>query len=158
MKQEEWQVLPNLINLVDNNLGDDMSYPKHYFGFVYHIVVELNYGTFVNYIGKKNFSEIRKKKLTKKELLDNKSKKDFKYVKTESNWRTYNSSNKELKELIEWGTYKSVTKTMIHICSSELELRYGEAKEIMIRDALIRKDYLNSGFSFNIMSKLDFKK
>lgn len=118
--------------------------PEGVIGFVYHIVTSEGR----EYIGKKNLYTKRKRKFGKKEIaaLTDKRLKHWEYVKKESDWKTYNSSNKELKEDIKNGT--EVTKYIITYAFEKKELSYLEEKSLWCNGVLEHGDkYYNSNIA-----------
>ena len=86
------------------NIGD-------YQGFVY-IIEDID--TKMKYIGKKNFwKKIRRKPL--------KGKKRVRLDKVESDWETYNSSNKILQEKITKNPYNFIKK-IVKLCESKQDM------------------------------------
>lgn len=70
--------------------------PEDAFGFVY-MITNLKSGK--KYIGRKYLGQTRRKPLTKKQKAAGRKRRTV--VRTESNWREYTGSNKELNEDIE---------------------------------------------------------
>ena len=102
----------------------DFEVPELAIGFVYRIDV---IGTPFYYYGKKNLTSTRgrgKKKVTK-----------------ESTWRTYESSSKEIKELIKAG--KKIKKEILEFAYSKSELTLLETKQIICNGCLEDTDCLN---------------
>ncbi len=102
----------------------DFEVPESAIGFVYRIDV---IGTPFYYYGKKNLTSTRgrgKKKVTK-----------------ESTWRTYESSSKEIKELIKAG--KKIKKEILEFAYSKSELTLLETKQIICNGCLEDTDCLN---------------
>ena len=111
MKENTWK-----------NAPEDIS---KYQGYVY-IITEIDTGML--YIGKKNFW----KKIKRKPL---KGKKRRRISIVESDWKTYNSSNKILQEKIELDP-SNYEKNIIELCSSKQDMAiYETAHQI--------KAYLN---------------
>lgn len=102
-----------------------------HFGFIYIISRVSNYSGFPpkSYIGKKQLNFSKKKKLTLKELAAwNKpgKKPTHKRVTSESDWKKYWGSEKELqKDVKEFGEV-AFTRTIIRFCSSKKQLSYYE--------------------------------
>jgi hypothetical protein len=118
--------------------------PEGAIGFVYNIVT--NEGR--EYIGKKNLYSKRKRKFGKKEIakITDKRKKHWEYVTKESDWKTYNSSNKELKEDIKNGV--EVTKYILQFAFEKKELSYLEEKHLWCCGVLEHGDkYYNSNIA-----------
>lgn len=98
--------------------------PKEAIGFVYAIEI---LGTNLYYYGKKN--------------LFSTSGRGKKKVVKESNWRTYESSSKEVKQLIKDGA--EIRKEILMFCYSKAELSLEETKAIICSGALRDPDSLN---------------
>jgi hypothetical protein len=103
------------------------------FGFIYEIK---NTVTNKKYIGKKQcFMRIKRKPL--------KGYKRNRISKSESDWKSYTSSSKELNEDIEkYGKDKFIF-TIIKTCDSKWSLAYFEIKEQIEKNVLLRDDYYN---------------
>ena len=102
----------------------DFEVPELAIGFVYRIDV---IGTPFYYYGKKNLTSTRgrgKKKVTK-----------------ESTWRTYESSSKEIKELIKAG--KKIKKEILEFAYSKSELTLLETKYIVCNNCIEDENSLN---------------
>ena len=112
--------------------------PEDYVGFVYKIT-RVKDGKF--YIGKKQFWSRRSKKV--------KGRKNRKWTTTESNWKVYTSSSKELKEEIK-NNEDGFTFDIIHLCKTKRELGYLETKEQFNQEVL--EPHTNS-FNKNILGK-----
>ena len=118
--------------------------PEGAIGFVYHIVAHNGR----EYIGKKNLYTRRKRKFGKKEIaaLADKRLKHWEYVNKESDWKTYNSSNRELKEDIQNGV--GVTKYITAFAFKKTELTYLEEKSLWCNGVLEHGDkYYNSNIA-----------
>lgn len=103
---------------------EDFEVPESAIGFVYRIDV---IGTPFYYYGKKNLTSTRgrgKRKVIK-----------------ESTWRTYESSSKEVKELIKAG--KKIKKEILEFAYSKSELTLLETKYIVCNGGLEDIDCLN---------------
>ena len=124
--------------------------PGKSIGFVY--VIEFNSGD--KYLGKKNLYSRRKRNFGKKEaaLVTDKRKKLYEMVVKESNWRTYESSNEDVKQRIKNG--ECHTKTILNWSYSPKELTYLEIKHMFNEDVLSPEgNWLND----NVLGKF-FKK
>ena len=100
--------------------------PKDYLGFVYKITNKIN-GKF--YIGKKFFWYNKKKKLTKKQLaewLGPGRKPTFEIVQTESDWKTYWGSSKELLADIKQLGEDNFECQILKLCKTKKQLTYFE--------------------------------
>ena len=106
-------------------LGEqDFNVPEGALGFVYKIEI---IGTPYYYYGKKNLFSVKgrgKKAVTK-----------------ESTWRSYESSSKELKQLIKDGA--KIQKTILQFCYSKAQLSMQETKVIICNGALEDPNCLN---------------
>jgi hypothetical protein len=123
--------------------------PEGYFGFIY-IITNLKTGR--KYIGKKQFSSYRSKKV--------KGKKNRKRFVLESDWKDYWGSCKELLEEIKLIGSDSFKREIIKLCKTRGELTYSEV-ELQIKSDVLsaldtegRRLYYNS----NILSRWFAKK
>lgn len=127
--------------------------PKDAYGFVYKVVT-----TKGSYIGQKRFFTRRNKKISKKraeELYSGRGRRPTKeLVITESNWKTYRTSNKELKILDE-KFFKSLE--VLYICSSLNMLNIMEVYAIITEGALFSEKYLNGWAKFTLNKELNKK-
>jgi len=112
-------------------LGD---MPENLFGFIYKIT---NTKTGEYYIGKKQVVSVRKRNFGKKEiaLLEDKRLKKYEMITKESDWKTYRSSNQNVKE---WFTKDSqICKLeILRFCSNKKSLTYYELQEQFSHDVL----------------------
>ena len=135
--------------------------PKEAIGFVYKLTLKKGSNTFY-YIGKKNLYSITNPTVSKKRYDElkkagypvmkkrTKDKKSWIYklknVKAESNWKSYESSSKEIGSV----DYKIHKKEILTFCYSDFELKYKEVKEIICSGALETEKYLNAGVSLRM--------
>ena len=124
-------------NQIYNELHD-----KDLIGFVYEITDK---ETGKKYIGKKNFYQTRKTKLSKKKQEQLNTKKTHLKLTTETKWQEYKSSHQELKKLPENRLFKVIHS--FHY--SNRDLTYAEAKLQFERDVIHNDIYLNK----NILGK-----
>ena len=98
--------------------------PEEAIGFIYKIIHQ---PTNKFYIGKKVLNFTRKKRLTKKEkeLSENK-RKTFKRVTTDSNWKNYWGSCKELNEDVKNLGEEQFVREIIEFCFDKRQLSYKE--------------------------------
>ena len=104
----------------------DVINPEDNFGFVYKIT-NLTDGKF--YIGKKVFWNNKKHKLTKKQLAEQTGpgrKPTFEVVKTESDWKTYWGSNKQLLADIKTLGEDHFECLILQVCKTKKQLTYYE--------------------------------
>lgn len=120
----------------------DVVITEDTFGFIYEICNTVN-GK--KYIGKKQCV----RRLAKKPL---KGKKNRRITVTESDWRGYTGSSKELNADIEKYGKEKFTFTILHACNSKWELGYREIKEQIKRDVILRDDYYNGILNVRIGS------
>lgn len=102
----------------------DFEVPSLAVGFVYLIKVK---GTPFYYYGKKNLTSTRGRGKNKKT--------------TESTWRNYEGSSKELKELIKKGA--TIEKEILEFAYSKSELTLLETKYIICNNCLEDRNSLN---------------
>ena len=104
----------------------DIINPEDNFGFVYKIT-NLTDGKF--YIGKKVFWNNKKHKLTKKQLAEQTGpgrKPTFEVIKTESDWKTYWGSNKQLLADIKALGEDHFECLILQVCKTKKQLTYYE--------------------------------
>jgi hypothetical protein len=121
--------------------------PEGAVGFVYIMKLEVGAETKF-YIGKKLFHSTRKIKLGKKEelLRTDKRRKTYKEV-VKLDYQNYYSSNATIKEA--YKNKKKITRVILKICYSKLEMTYQEVKYQFKMDVLETNTYLND----NILGK-----
>ena len=135
-------------NKIISEINDMKKYEPNVWGFVYMMTLrdkksnEIKY----QYIGKKNIYSKRKRNFGKKEILQMKDKrsKKYEYVISESNWKSYISSNKFIKT-----NYNSfnISREIILFSTNDMDLKYKEAKEIICQNALEDDNFLNDWVS-----------
>ena len=104
----------------------DVINPEDNFGFVYKIT-NLTDGRF--YIGKKVFWNNKKHKLTKKQLAEQTGpgrKHTFEVIRTESDWKTYWGSTKQLLADIKALGEDHFECLILHVCKTKKQLTYYE--------------------------------
>ena len=117
--------------------------PEEYQGFVYEIT-ELDTGK--KYIGKKNF--------WKPKTLPKNSKRSRRIrTRTESDWRTYFGSSKEVQLLVEEKGEENYKREILRLCTTKGEMSYYEAKLQFEKDVLLRDEYYNSFIGCKIHSR-----
>lgn len=156
-----------IISLKD--LPDDK---KEYFGFIYCIVLNFK-GKSYEYYGKKNFFSVRTKRASKK-LIKEKGKSFFKrkkqkkgknagewyyyeMVRKEMDWQNYNSSSKEVLNMIRDGAI--YTKYIVELVKEESMMVYKEAKHqfcngVLEEDRFLNDNILGRFYKGNILNKL----
>lgn len=120
--------------------------PKDVFGFIYKIT---NGKTGQYYIGKKQVVSIRKRNFGKKEIaaLPDKRMKKYEMVAKESDWKTYRSSNTDvrmwfienelaLKEDRREDINDQISLEILRFCSNKKSLTYYELQEQFAHDVL----------------------
>jgi len=121
----------------------DSDIPPGTVGFVYCIT---NTVTDRKYIGRKILTSTTRKPLKKDELRRKK-------VVKPSNWKDYYGSSEEMKaDVLTFGK-ESFKREILRMCRSKTEMSYFETKEILVRDALIRDDYINKWLTAQINGK-----
>lgn len=104
----------------------DVINPEDNFGFVYKIT-NLTDGKF--YIGKKVFWNNKKHKLTRKQLAEQSGpgrKPTHEVIRTESDWKTYWGSNKQLLADIKALGEDHFECLILHVCKTKKQLTYYE--------------------------------
>jgi hypothetical protein len=115
----------------DSPVSSIEDLPNHevLIGFCYRIT---NLQTGAIYIGKKNFSSTRKKKLAKRDLSA---------VTKESDWRDYYGSSKQIQEDVAKLGESSFHREIIALACSKKHLSYLELKHQFINDVLSINSY-----------------
>ena len=135
-------------NKIISEINDMKKYEPNVWGFVYMMTLrdkksnEIKY----QYIGKKNIYSKRKRNFGKKEVLQMKDKrsKKYEYIISESNWKSYISSNKFIKT--NYNNF-NIYREIILFSTNDMDLKYKEAKEIICQNALEDDNFLNEGVS-----------
>ena len=138
--------------------------PKGTYGFIYEVTHTKSKR---KYIGKKVLYFERNKRLGKRALAalkEERAKKGMKgrtplkqKVITESDWKTYYGSHKDILKLIKEGKQGEFTKEILHYVPNKKQLTYFECKYLFINEVLEHNDYIND----NILAKFyrkDFDK
>lgn len=135
-------------NKTISEINDMKKYEPNVWGFIYMMTLydkksnEIKY----QYIGKKNIYSKRKRNFGKKEVLQMKDKrsKKYEYIISESNWKSYISSNKFIKT--NYNNF-NIYREIILFSTNDMDLKYKEAKEIICQNALEDDNFLNDGVS-----------
>ena len=138
---------------LDKQIDEISDLPEGAFGFIYQTT---HIPTGKKYIGKKSLMYNRKKKLTKKELLEYAGKKGRTpthiRVQKESDWKTYYGSHQFIKE----SNKEDLERKILQLAFNKKELTYLECKWQFVLEVLETNKYLND----NILGKFydkDFK-
>jgi len=126
--------------LLDGKPFEEEDIPEGKIGFVYLIT---NLVDNRKYIGRKIF-------YSTKRLPPLKGKTRKRKKITGSDWQNYYGSSDEMKELILTIGKVSFRREILHLCGSKSELSYLETKEILVRDALIKDEYINKWLTAQI--------
>ena len=131
---------------LDKQIDEISDLPEGVFGFIYQTT---HIPTGKKYIGKKSLMYNRKKKLTKKELLEYAGKKGRTpthiRVQKESDWKTYYGSHSFIKE----SNKEDLEKKILQLAFNKKELTYLECKWQFVLEVLETNKYLND----NILGK-----
>jgi len=99
--------------------------PDEWFGFIYR-VLEINTGR--EYIGKKQFTKLKRKKV--------KNRKNRKHVRSESNWKEYTSSSNYINESIESNGIEQYKFVIESLHKTKGSLFYAEVKKQIEEDVM----------------------
>jgi len=110
--------------------------PEEYQGFVYMITEN---DTGMKYIGKKFFWK-------PKILPKTKTRKRRVRTRTESDWRKYFGSSKEVQELVEQKGADNYTREILKLCRTKGECSYYEMKYQFEYDVLLKPDEYYNAF------------
>ena len=131
---------------LDKQIDEISDLPEGAFGFIYQTT---HIPTGKKYIGKKSLMYNRKKKLTKKELLEYAGKKGRTpthiRVQKESDWKTYYGSHSFIKE----SNKENLERKILQLAFNKKELTYLECKWQFVLEVLETNKYLND----NILGK-----
>ena len=105
---------------------------KSYVGFVY-LITELD--TNKKYIGRKYFYQLRKTK--------GKSKR----VRSESDWKKYYGSSKELLEQIKTKEKNNYKRQILSLHTTKGDVNYEEVKQLFLNNVLEDSDYYNDNIN-----------
>ena len=132
-------------------INDLSQFPPNSYGFVYKI---RHIPSNKIYIGKKILINLRKVKLTKKDLslYENQPgrKPTHKRVRKESDWKTYWGSNKELLELVKNEPDENFERQILKIASTKKLLTYYETQCLFVYQVLEKPEEF---FNDNILGK-----
>jgi hypothetical protein len=121
----------------DKEIGDDDI--EGYTSFVYRIT---NLENGKQYIGKKNLTKVRSKKV--------KGKTRRKRIKSESDWREYFGSSLTLLGDVEKLGRDRFKREIIILCKSRGTANYWEAYHIMSNHAIISENYYNESLQVRV--------
>ena len=122
--------------------------PEGAIGFIY--IMNLSDGK--QYIGRKNLYSKRKKPLGKKALtlITDKRLKKYEVVIKESDWASYNSSNKSINLGLKEGNLNIESKEIIKICFTEKQMTYFETQALFCYGVL---EHPENYYNDNILGK-----
>ena len=135
---------------LDKQIDEISDLPEGAFGFIYQTT---HIPTGKKYIGKKSLMYNRKKKLTKKELLEYAGKKGRTpthiRVQKESDWKTYYGSHHFIKEMLKTGGEDEFSREILKIAYNKKQLTYLECKYQFTLGVIESSEWLND----NILGK-----
>ena len=124
--------------------------PQDTYGFIY---ISIHQPTGKSYIGKKSLFHNVKKKLTKKQLVEQTGrgrKPTTEIVQKESNWKTYYGSAKPILDLLKEGKQEEFTREILQLVSNKKLLTYYECKYLFMLGVIEKQD---GYFNDNILGK-----
>lgn len=123
-----WKYREQIINCIED-------FPGGTHGFIYEIT---HLPTGRKYIGKKNLYSKRKRNFGKKEALKvvDKRKKLYEHIISESDWKTYYSSNVEIKALVKQGSKQDFEREILQFVPSSKLLTYYELKWQILKEVI----------------------
>tara|TARA_B110000208_G_scaffold176577_1_gene223070 strand:- start:325 stop:786 length:462 start_codon:yes stop_codon:yes gene_type:complete len=144
-----WKYKDSIIKSID-------EMPKSSFGFIYEVT---HTPTGRKYIGKKVLYFERNKKLGKRALEELRLERKAKgiggrtpmkqKIVTESDWKTYYGSHKEIITLIKDKKQEEFTREILQFVPTKKQLTYFECKYLFIKEVLEGNDYIND----NVLAK-----
>jgi hypothetical protein len=129
----------------------DKVNPEDYLGFVY-IITNLQTGKF--YVGKKVFWNNKKHKLTKKQLAEITGpgrKSTHEIIRTESDWKNYWGSNKELLADVKSLGKANFERRILKPCKTKKELTYYEMHHQCVKECITNST--THSYNDNILGK-----
>ena len=124
--------------------------PQDTYGFIY---ISIHQPTGKSYIGKKSLFHNVRKKLTKKQLVEQTGrgrKPTTEIVQKESDWKTYYGSAKPILDLIKEGKQEEFTREILQLVPNKKLLTYYECKYLFML-GVIEQPY--GYFNDNILGK-----
>jgi hypothetical protein len=124
--------------------------PQDTYGFIY---ISIHQPTSKSYIGKKSLFHNVKKKLTKKQLVEQTGrgrKPTTEIVQKESDWKTYYGSAKPILDLIKEGKQEEFTREILQLVPNKKLLTYYECKYLFMLGVIEKQD---GYFNDNILGK-----
>ena len=107
---------------------------KDYFGFCY-ILIDLENG--MNYIGRKYFYSVRKKKGIRKK------------VRSESDWKTYYSSSKKIQQMVQESGPNRFKREILSLYKKKGQVNYNETKLLFQHNVLEAVDEYGKKLYYN---------
>jgi hypothetical protein len=124
--------------------------PKDTYGFIY---ISIHQPTGKSYIGKKSLFHNVKKKLTKKQLVEQTGrgrKPTTEVIQKESDWKTYYGSAKPILDLLKEGKQEEFTRKILQLVTNKKLLTYYECKYLFMLGVIEKQD---GYFNDNILGK-----
>ena len=124
--------------------------PQDTYGFIY---ISIHQPTGKSYIGKKSLFHNVKKKLTKKQLVEQTGrgrKPTTEIVQKESNWKSYYGSAKPILDLLKEGKQEEFTREILQLVPNKKLLTYYECKYLFMLGVIEKQD---GYFNDNILGK-----
>ena len=124
--------------------------PQDTYGFIY---ISIHQPTGKSYIGKKSLFHNVRKKLTKKQLVEQTGrgrKPTTEIVQKESDWKTYYGSAKPILDLIKEGKQEEFTREILQLVPNKKLLTYYECKYLFMLGVIEQQD---GYFNDNILGK-----
>ena len=124
--------------------------PQDTYGFIY---ISIHQPTGKSYIGKKSLFHNVRKKLTKKQLVEQTGrgrKPTTEIVQKESDWKTYYGSAKPILDLLKEGKQEEFTREILQLVTNKKLLTYYECKYLFMLGVIEQPD---GYFNDNILGK-----
>jgi len=124
--------------------------PQDTYGFIY---ISIHQPTGKSYIGKKSLFHNVRKKLTKKQLVEQTGrgrKPTTEIVQKESDWKTYYGSAKPILDLLKEGKQEEFTREILQLVTNKKLLTYYECKYLFMLGVIEQPE---GYFNDNILGK-----
>ena len=126
------------------------DFPQDTYGFIY---ISIHQPTGKSYIGKKSLFHNVKKKLTKKQLVEQTGrgrKPTTEIVQKESDWKTYYGSAKPILDLLKEDKQEEFTREILQLVTNKKLLTYYECKYLFMLGVIEQPE---GYFNDNILGK-----
>jgi len=141
--------MENINNWILQNGEELKEIPPWCIGFIYRLDIIDPVNGYKFYIGKKSFYNSKKVNISKKRRKLEGTRKRVERIIKESDWRDYFGSSKEVQDYIEKNGKSTISRVILKLCKSKIDLTYWETYNLMSHEVL----FVDNCFNLNIMGK-----